>query len=66
MTDAGIEFIAAGEKMAMESDNAYDLDDIEDSFMDEPECESNHRGSIPDSDFTHVGIGIVHCEDGSQ
>ncbi|MBN1626931.1 MAG: hypothetical protein JW944_10440 [Deltaproteobacteria bacterium] len=66
MADAGIEFVTAGENVAMGNDIAYDLNDIEDSFMKEEECEYNHRRNILNRDFTHVGIGIVHCDDGNQ
>jgi uncharacterized protein YkwD len=66
MTDAGIDFVTAGENVASGSDMAYDLDDIEDALMDEPECEFNHRGNILNRNFTHVGIGVDHCDDGNM
>ena len=65
MADAGIDFVTAGENVAMGTDGVYDLEDLEDLFMDEPECEANHRGNILNRNFTHVGIGATHCDDGN-
>ena len=65
LTDAGINFVAAGENVTNGTDGVYALDDLEDGLMEEPECKSNHRGNILNRDFTHVGIGVVHCDDGN-
>lgn len=61
MTDAGINFVAAGENIAMGTDGAYSVADLEAAFMNEPECQENHRGNILSRDFTHVGVGVYHC-----
>ncbi len=34
------------------------------AFMDEPRFQTNHRGAILNSQFTHVGIGIVRAPNG--
>jgi hypothetical protein len=65
MDAAGIDYVAAGENIAMGTDGYYTVDDFEVSFMDEPECQLNHRGNILSRDFTHVGIGVHHCSDGN-
>jgi hypothetical protein len=65
MADAGIDFVTAGENVAMGTEKFYDLNDLEDLFMNEPECEANHRGNILNRNFTHLGIGVAHCDDGS-
>jgi len=65
MADAGISYVTAGENVAMGTDSFYDVNDLEDRFMDEPECEANHRGNILNRNFTHVGIGVTHCDDGN-
>ena len=63
MQAGGISFVAAGENIATGTDGVFTLADLEESFMDEPECELNHRGNILARDFTHVGIGAYHCAD---
>jgi len=39
--------------------------DAEESFMDEPRFQNNHRGNILDPKYTDVGIGIVQAPDGN-
>jgi uncharacterized protein YkwD len=65
MAEAGIDFVTAGENVAMGTDSVYDLNALEDGFMNEPECEANHRGNILNRNFTHIGIGVTHCDDGN-
>jgi uncharacterized protein YkwD len=66
MHDDGIDYVAAGENIAMGTDGYYTVTDLEKSFMNEPECQENHRGNILSRDFTHVGVGVVHCDDGNM
>jgi len=56
MTAAGIQFVAAGENIAMGT--GLTVSQAEDMFMDEPECTPNHRSNILDRDFTDAGVGV--------
>lgn len=66
MDDAGIDFVAAGENIFVAC--GYSLEEViplaEDEFMDEPECEMNHRSNILSRQFQFVGVGIFECDDG--
>ncbi len=62
MDDGGVDYVAAGENIGMGM--GVSVQDIQDLFMDEPECELNHRSNILARDFTHVGIGIYDCPNG--
>ncbi len=66
LDENGVEWVAAGENIGQAS--GYSLDEalqvIEASFMDEPECQQNHRGIILGRNFTHVGVGVYECGDG--
>ncbi|MBZ0273014.1 CAP domain-containing protein [bacterium] len=66
MSAAGISFFAAGENIAMGTDGAFDVQDLQNQFMNEPQCVANHRGIILSRDLTHVGIGVYHCDDGNM
>jgi len=59
MAVAGISFVAAGENIAY--GGGLTVGQAEEMFMDEPQCEQNHRSNILNRDFTHVGIGVVDC-----
>ncbi len=63
MDDAGVNYVAAGENIAWGM--GYTVQNLQDAFMNEPECELNHRSNILARDFTHVGVGIYDCPDGS-
>lgn len=65
MDDAGVTYVAAGENIAVGTDITGVIDQLQGLFMDEPECQANHRGNILNRDFTHVGVGVYHCEDGN-
>jgi len=57
--EAGITYVKAGENLArgknMHPSKAMEM------FMDEPECQPNHRGNVLDNDFIRVGVGTVFC-----
>lgn len=63
MEEAGIDFVAAGENIFMACGYTMDqvVDLAEESFMNEPECEYNHRSNILARDFKNVGVGIYSC-----
>jgi len=63
LDDAGISWTAVGENLFLSLGYAVDeaVDVAEESFMDEPECEFNHRSNILGRNFTYVGIGIYEC-----
>jgi uncharacterized protein YkwD len=65
MADAKIKYVTAGENVAMGTDGVYNVNNLEDGLMNEPKCESNHRGNILNRDFNYVGIGVEHCDDGN-
>lgn len=56
----GIHWIALAENIAINRT----IGEAEDSFMDEPRFQSNHRGNILDPKYTDVGIGIVQAPNG--
>jgi Cysteine-rich secretory protein family len=66
MDEADVDWVAAGENIFKAC--GYDLDTVvslaEEEFMDEPECEQNHRSNILARNFQQVGVGIVECDDG--
>lgn len=63
MQNAGIGYVAAGENLAMGT--SLDADQANDMWMNEPKCEMNHRSNLLSRWFTHVGVGVYECSDGS-
>ena len=61
MNATGIRWTALAENIAINQT----VREAEDSFMDEPRFQDNHRGNILDSKYTDVGIGIVQGPDGN-
>jgi uncharacterized protein YkwD len=61
LNDAGITWAKAGENLAEGFGMTPDV--AQEMFMDEPECEENHRGNILDNDFTYAGVGAYFCGD---
>jgi len=57
----GIHWSALAENIAVNQS----VRDAEESFMDEPRFQNNHRGNILDPKYTDVGIGIVQAPDGN-
>jgi uncharacterized protein YkwD len=66
LNEAGIHWVAAGENIGQAS--GYGVDEslvvIETSFMDEAECEQNHRSNVLSRNFSHVGVGVYKCGNG--
>lgn len=60
VTQAGIPYSATGENIA----KFRDVFRAHAAFMGETPLGQNHRSTILDPDFTHVGIGIVRGADG--
>ncbi len=60
VSQAGISYSATGENVA----KFRDVFRAHAAFMGETPLGHNHRSTILDPDFTHVGIGIVHGADG--
>lgn len=58
---AGVQWRGTAENIAKTSD----VFQAESLFMNEPKFQHNHRGNILNSNYTHVGIGIVTGPDGS-
>lgn len=56
----GIHWSALAENIAINQT----VREAEESFMDEPRFQDNHRGNILDPKYTDVGIGIVQAPDG--
>lgn len=56
----GIHWRALAENIAMNQT----VSAAEDSFMDEPRFQDNHRGNILHSEYTDVGIGIAQAPNG--
>ncbi|HET9177064.1 MAG TPA: CAP domain-containing protein [Terriglobia bacterium] len=56
----GIHWSALAENIAINQT----VREAEESFMDEPRFQNNHRGNILDPKYTDVGIGIVQASDG--
>jgi uncharacterized protein YkwD len=56
----GIHWSALAENIAINRT----VREAEDSFMDEPRFQQNHRGNILDPKYTEVGIGIVQAPNG--
>ncbi|HEV2247680.1 MAG TPA: CAP domain-containing protein [Terriglobia bacterium] len=57
----GIHWSALAENIAINQT----VREAEESFMDEPRFQNNHRGNILDPTYTDVGIGIVLAPDGN-
>lgn len=57
----GIHWSALAENIAINQT----VREAEESFMDEPRFQDNHRGNILDPKYTDVGIGIVQAPDGN-
>lgn len=57
----GIHWSALAENIAINQT----VREAEESFMDEPRFQNNHRGNILDPKYTDVGIGIVQAPDGN-
>ncbi|HEV2246481.1 MAG TPA: CAP domain-containing protein [Terriglobia bacterium] len=57
----GIHWSALAENIAVNQT----VREAEESFMDEPRFQNNHRGNILDPKYTDVGIGIVQAPDGN-
>ncbi|MDP8224745.1 MAG: CAP domain-containing protein [Candidatus Lernaella stagnicola] len=66
MEAAGLGFVAAGENIYMACGMSLSqvITQAEIDFMDEPECEPNHRSNILARNFKFVGVGIYECDDG--
>lgn len=64
MADGGVSFVTAGENIAYGTNGSGIVGTLEDLFMDEPECDLNHRGNILNRDFRYVGVGVHECGDG--
>jgi len=57
----GIHWSALAENIAVNQS----VRDAEESFMDEPRFQNNHRDNILDPKYTNVGIGIARAPDGN-
>ena len=61
LKNAGVAWAKAGENLAKGVD--FYPGQVMSMFMDEPSCETNHRGNVLDNDYTDVGVGVVFCGD---
>ncbi len=59
MDDAGIAWVAAGENIAAGTN--LTASQANDMWMNEPECEPNHRSNLLSRKFTHIGVGFYDC-----
>lgn len=59
MDEVGVDWVAVGENIAMGT--SLSAKDAHDGFMNEPECEQNHRSNILSRFFTHIGVGVYEC-----
>lgn len=66
MTEQGVNYVAAAENIYMATLGEPEdlIEDAEEAFMNEPECEANHRGNILNRDYKYVGVGVYSCENG--
>jgi uncharacterized protein YkwD len=61
VSNAGIRWRAVGENIAKAADPAQ----AEALFMEEPKFSQNHRGTILNPAYNHIGIGMARAADGS-